>query len=90
MQLEASQGEWTLSGGYDAAGLLAIKKEVSRFGLSGDMILNIAKLESINAPIIALLLELRRHCQSLTLVQCREDFKEMLQLYGLECIFNFA
>lgn len=91
MQLEkGGSSEWRLSGSYDANSLLMIKKSVASLNVEGDLALDVSELETINAPIIALLLELRRHCESLTLIQCREDFKDMLQLYGLECIFQFA
>jgi len=43
----------------------------------------------MNAPIIALLIEIRRSGKALTLLGCRAEFKEMFKLYGVQKIFQF-
>ncbi|MBM6549861.1 STAS domain-containing protein [Marinomonas ostreistagni] len=81
---------WRLEGRYDQDSLLKIQQKLTGLKQQGDLILDVADLETINAPVIALLLELRRHSRSLTLARCRDDYREMLQLYGLENMFDFA
>lgn len=92
MQLLHNENDqhWRLEGRYSQDSLLKIQQKIVGLECKGDIVLDVAQLETINAPIIALLLEFRRHSDSLTLAQCREDYREMLQLYGLEDVFEFA
>lgn len=92
MQLHDTDSDqpWRLEGRYSQADLLKIQKKFSALTSQGELTLDVGDLETINAPVIALLLELRRHCDALILSRCRDDHREMLQLYGLEDIFRFA
>lgn len=90
MEMHSSNQGWRLEGHYTANSLLKIKQTLMRQETQQDGVLDISKLKSINAPIIALMVEIRRHSDSLTLLGCREEFREMLKLYGVECIFQFA
>lgn len=90
MELHTSDSGWRLTGHYDADSLLKIKKKLAGVGSHACSILDLSELSSINAPVIALMIEIRRHSDALTLKGCREEFREMLKLYGVECIFQFA
>lgn len=88
MKLSASKGGWELSGDYSLDSLLKIKSELTHYGVSGDVVIDVAELKEMNAPILSLLLEIRRHSDSVLLTGGGEDFYEMLTLYGLEAIFS--
>lgn len=90
MEMHSSNQGWRLEGHYTAGSLLKIKQKLMRQETQQDGVLDLSELKSINAPVIALMIEIRRHSDSLTLKGCREEFREMLKLYGVECIFQFA
>lgn len=90
MQLVETDSGWHLSGHFSSSDLMAIKKGLSAKVFHKYAELDISELGAINAPIIALMIEVRRHCESLLLTGCRSEFREMLKLYGLESIFQFS
>lgn len=90
MELHSLDQGWCLEGHYSADSLLKIKQKLMGQGVQQESILDLSKLNTINAPVIALMIEIRRHSNSLTLKGCRAEFREMLKLYGVECIFQFA
>lgn len=90
MELHSSDQGWRLTGHYDADSLLKIKKKLASLESHASSVLDLSELRTINAPIIALMIEIRRHTDTLTLKGCRDEFREMLKLYGVECIFQFA
>ncbi|SBS27344.1 hypothetical protein MAQ5080_00795 [Marinomonas aquimarina] len=90
MELHASEQGWRLTGHYDADSLLKIKQRLEGASDHANGSLDLSQLQAINAPVIALLIEIRRRSDTLTLKGCREEFREMLKLYGVECIFQFA
>ncbi|RUM50383.1 MAG: hypothetical protein DSY85_13740 [Marinomonas sp.] len=89
MELQTEDAVWRLAGRYDATELLKIKKSLVGVKCSSDQSLDLSGLESMNAPIIALLIEIRRSGKALTLLGCRAEFKEMFKLYGVQKIFQF-
>ncbi|MBJ7549549.1 hypothetical protein [Marinomonas ostreistagni] len=89
MQIQTSDSLWSLSGHYDAKQLLKIKKSLIGRERVAEVLLDIAELSTMNAPIIALLIEIRRTSSSLVLRGCRAEFKELLKLYGVQGIFKF-
>ncbi|RDL45780.1 hypothetical protein DN730_01655 [Marinomonas piezotolerans] len=90
MDLQASKEGWKLSGAYSLDDLFKIKSELSQYGFDGNVMVDVSELEVINAPIISLLLEFRRHSNALQLVGGNADFYDMLRLYGLERVFTIA
>lgn len=90
MELHSSNKGWALSGRYDANSLLKIKQRLVGAENQEGGFLDLSNLETINAPIIALMIEIRRRHDALILKGCREEFREMLKLYGVEDIFQFA
>ncbi|WP_417551370.1 hypothetical protein [Marinomonas fungiae] len=90
MELHSSDQGWHLTGHYDADSLLKIKKKLAGERVPVSNSLDLSELKTINAPVIALMIEIRRYSDVLTLKGCREEFREMLKLYGVECVFQFA
>ncbi|MFD1383934.1 STAS domain-containing protein [Rhodanobacter aciditrophus] len=88
MRLSSSKEGFKLEGAYSLDNLLKIKSELSHYGFEGNVRVDLSELKSINAPILSLLLEMRRHTDSIVLYGGSEDFYDMLRLYGLEAIFE--
>lgn len=90
MKLTASKEGWKLSGAYSLDSLLKIKSELPHYGVAGNVVIDVSKLDEINAPVLSLLLEIRRHSDAVLLTGGYDGFYEMLKLYGLESIFDIA